>query len=329
MQHRPELSIRAVLALCLLAPCFAAGGDGLGPLDEKLTGVWLQTDEVDEPKTVEITPSWWAVATGGKLQFLAPVIGQRGDEVVVALFCNRVPHHVRLEEDALTVTFTPARTKFKPSPEETTERYVRSDGRPAFFDVSPLALGDPGQALAGERLQSVRAELEERGERDQQVREKFTKPGAETTEDDTRKMRELDEDNTAYLRGLLAEVGWIDAERFGAEVSRAAWLIVQHSGDLQLMQTVLPEIEKQVAAGNEDGGRYALLYDRTQIWLGRKQRFGSQIFFGPDGMFLAPLEEPESIDARRAELGMQPLAEYLELFRERNDGRELPIHYEF
>ena len=142
-------------------------------------------------------------------------------------------------------------------------------------------------------------------------------------------MREVDLDNTAYLRRLLSEVGWIDAARFGPEAAQAAWLIVQHSADLVLMSTILPEIEELVRAGAEDANRFALLYDRTQIWLGRRQRYGSQIFFGPDGMFLAPLEDPEGGDGRRAELGMVPLAVYLEKFRERNDGREVPIRHEF
>lgn len=304
-------------------------GEELKPVDRRLLGTWSQIDAEGEPKIVEITSDHWSVAVDGALKYRAPVIGQHGDELVVSLFCNRQPHDVHLEEDHLTVRTTPVKTKFRPAPEETVERYARLDERPEAFDLQPLPLGDPERPLADERRDSIRRELEERGERDQEVRKIFAQPGVSPTPEDSQRMAEVDRDNTAYLRRLLAEVGWIDAVRFGAEAARAAWLTVQHSGDLRLMATILPEIERLVRAGAEDGGRYALLYDRSQISLGRKQRYGSQIFFGPDGMFLAPLEDPENVDARRAELGMSPLADYLEGFRERNDGREVPIRHEY
>jgi len=95
------------------------------------------------------------------------------------------------------------------------------------------------------------------------------------------------------------------------------------------MKAVLPLLEKEVEATGKNGVSFALLYDRSQIWLGEKQRYGSQIFFGPEGMFVAPLEDAENVDERRAKLGMEPLADYQKRFVERNDGKPLPVHTAF
>lgn len=80
--------------------------------------------------------------------------------------------------------------------------------------------------------------------------------------------------------------------------------------------SALPQIEKDVRAGKLDGQPYALLYDRLQLRLGGMQRYGSQVHRGDRGPYVPGLEEPEEVDERREELGMVPLAEYLEILSE-------------
>ena len=54
---------------------------------------------------------------------------------------------------------------------------------------------------------------------------------------------------------------------------------------------------------------------------GGKQRYGSQVRENEDGeVVVYKLEDPDGVDARRKELGMRPLREYLALF-----GREVKI----
>ena len=60
----------------------------------------------------------------------------------------------------------------------------------------------------------------------------------------------------------MKEHGWIDAGRFGSAASKAACVIVQHSGDVSMMMAALPEIEKDVKARQLDGQAFALLNDR-------------------------------------------------------------------
>lgn len=323
------LFVGAITAASPAKEAPAAAGDELGPVDEGLLGVWLQVEpERDPAPRIEISRDFFALAIGDKLKYRAPILGEKDDVVVISIFCNRVDHYVEVDGNALTITMTPAKTKFRPDPGTMTARYVRQRERPEVFDLKPLPLGDPAAAMAAERLQELRADLSRRGEVDQEVRKPFSTPEGPTPEEQER-MRDIDADNVKFLKGRVAEVGWIDADRFGKEASEAAWLIVQHSGDLALMKAVLPWIEKEVEATGENGSAYALLFDRSQIWLGEKQRYGSQIFYGPEGMFVAPLEDPENVDKRRAKLGMEPLADYKERFVERNGGKPLPVHTAF
>jgi len=180
----------------------------------------------------------------------------------------------------------------------------RTPSRPA---VEPLALGSRRDLGDDERL-SIRAELARRRGTDQAVR---------TFERLRGQMAQVDADNTAYLRKLVLDVGWIDVERFGRPAADAAFLIVQHSGDLPLMFAALPEIEKDVRAGKGNPQTYALLYDRLQIMTGGKQRYGSQITQNDAGeLVVADLEDPDRVDELRKELGLKPLQEYLALFGE-------------
>lgn len=82
------------------------------------------------------------------------------------------------------------------------------------------------------------------------------------------------------------------------------------------MTAALPEIEKDVRAKRlPDGQGYALLYDRLQLMLGRKQCYGSQIGQNDKGkLVVLPLEGRARVDEYRKEMSMPPLADYLALF---------------
>jgi hypothetical protein len=55
----------------------------------------------------------------------------------------------------------------------------------------------------------------------------------------------------------------------------------------------------------------ALLEDRVNLREGRKQIYGSQIGTFKDGKYyVQPLEDPDNVDKRRAEVGLGPLNEY-------------------
>ncbi|MHC4225167.1 MAG: DUF6624 domain-containing protein [Planctomycetota bacterium] len=168
------------------------------------------------------------------------------------------------------------------------------------------------RALDEQEVAAIQSELARRRDLDQVVRKDRGRH---------KEMAQVDADNTAYLKSVAADVGWIDVERFGRAAADGAFLLVQHSGDLPLMMAALPEIEKDVRAGKADAQNYALLYDRTQLMRGGKQRYGSQVRENEAGeLVIFRLEDPDNVDAFRKELGLTPLKDYLALF-----GREVRI----
>ncbi len=219
------------------------------------------------------------------------------DHVVRITWGRRVRSELAFDGELLVVTTGPRE-----------ERYRRVDAaaQPAALDVVPLAIG-AAAPLPAERIAALQAELAKRREIDQAVRTDAARHA---------EMEGVDRDNTAWLAALVQEIGWIDVERFGKESAGAAFLIVQHSGDLPLMSAALPAIERDVRAHGLDGQNYALLFDRLQVNLGRRQRYGSQLGSDEEGrLIVIGLEARDRVDALRKELRMGPLAAYLDFFR--------------
>lgn len=203
---------------------------------------------------------------------------------------------------------------------EGAQRFQRSESAPHTEEPQPMALGKRGE-LDGEKVDALRKELRERCTRDQEVRKD---PADFDDPELLEEMARVDEDNTAWLRGVIAEIGWIDAETFGARAAADAFLLVQHSGDMPMMRAALPHIEAELQEKGGDAQSYALLLDRTLMRLGYRQRYGSQVVMGHDGgpMYLFPLEDPEHVEDRRKAIELFPLSTYLD-FMEKHYERQI------
>jgi hypothetical protein len=126
----------------------------------------------------------------------------------------------------------------------------------------------------------------------------------------------VDRANQAALLEMVPPEGWFHQSRYGEAASEAAFLIVQH-GSLDLWQRFVPVLEPLVASGEIDGLQYALMYDRLALREGRPQRYGSQMICVEGRYVTGHLEDPDSVDVRRAAMEMGPLADYEALFARR------------
>ena len=83
-----------------------------------------------------------------------------------------------------------------------------------------------------------------------------------------------------------------------------------------------PEIEKDVTKKRlPDGENYAALYDRVQMFLGHKQRYGTQIVTDAKGKHMVfSLEDRKKVDSWRRTLRLSTLAESLKMHEQWTGG---------
>jgi hypothetical protein len=127
------------------------------------------------------------------------------------------------------------------------------------------------------------------------------------------KMSWQDAANRQRLKEIVKEHGWPGKTLVGADGANAAWLLVQHSdADVAFQKECLALME---AAGDGEVSRQDVAYltDRVLVNEKKKQRYGTQMGMNFEPQ---PIEDPENVDKRRAEIGLPPLAEYV------NDARE-------
>jgi hypothetical protein len=128
-------------------------------------------------------------------------------------------------------------------------------------------------------------------------------------------IEEVDRGHRAEVEAIFAKYGWPKRSIVGGEAAHDYWLLVQHQ-PLDLQQRMLPAME--IAAGEREASRsdYAYLYDRVRIGEGKPQRWGTQARCVNGLPVLSPVEDPAGLEARRRELRMLPVAEYLKGMKE-------------
>ncbi len=126
-------------------------------------------------------------------------------------------------------------------------------------------------------------------------------------------INEKDSVNLIKVKSILDTYGWLGADVVGSQGSSTLFLVIQHS-DQTTQEKYLPMMREAVKNGKAQGSSLALLEDRVALGQGKKQIYGSQV--GSDAetnlYYVLPLEDPDNVDKRRASVGLQPLADYLD-----------------
>ncbi len=258
-----------------------------------LLGCWQRSDEKPE-QMMRFEEKRW-INVGSDYCQIMPLVYEKG-KVFLTPQGQRQELELTLKGGVLTV-----------KDKDHSETYKKLSTVPPELDYSPLKLGAP-KTLPDAKVKEIQQELAKRIVEDQAVR---------TKADRQQDMSTVDADNTKFLRTLILDLGWIDVKRFSKATATNAFLIVQHSGDLRLMQAALPEIEKDMKAGIGDPQDYALLYDRLKLRLGERQRYGSQIGQNDKGEpVVLPLEDKAKVEEFRKAIGLFPLSQYLEIMKQ-------------
>jgi hypothetical protein len=187
--------------------------------------------------------------------------------------------------------------------------FRRLDQVPPDLMLEPLPVS-AAKALPPERIQAIQKEIKDRFDAEQVLLKSPTPPKDQ--------ILDVQQKNLIYLTGLLKEVGWLDSARFGAKTSVQAVIMAKHTHDLRLMMTLLPYAEHDLKNSGE-GQTYAVLYDASQLQLGRKQLYGTQVAKDKnDGhFFVLPMQESKAqVNLRLAKMKLPSIDEYLEVMRQ-------------
>lgn len=158
------------------------------------------------------------------------------------------------------------------------------------------------------RFPQIAQELKEMFDIDQDMRERSQ---TENYWDKT-----IDAKHTKRMKEIVAEIGWPTASKVGLGGASNAWLLVQHADhDVDFQEQCLQHM-KESPAGEVDATDIAYLTDRVCINRGRGQLYGTQ-FTQEDGKHIPQtIEDETNVDARRAEVGMGPLSEQIQMMYE-------------
>lgn len=213
------------------------------------------------------------------------------------------------------------------SPTSLTRLPSSSTAMKLFAALFLFLFAAPAFAQASVAEPELRAELAQRYAAEQDVRMRLIAKGAFSPDSLANpspevmalmtEMMTTDANNLAFVETLVAEHGWPTPALIGTDGVDAVFMVIQHS-DPATQERMLPLVEAAYRAGNLPGQSYALLLDRVLvISRGEPQVYGTQAAFGPDGeMVLSPTIDDTTLDARRAEVGLPPIAEYFDMMRQ-------------
>ncbi len=117
-------------------------------------------------------------------------------------------------------------------------------------------------------------------------------------------------ENERRLLELLDRYGWPTATEVTEYAAAGAALIINHATH-ELRSKYFPMLEEAFKKGEAQPLRYAKMRDRLLVEEGKNQLYGTQIKLENLIREPYPMEEPEYVDKRRAEIGLGPLRPYL------------------
>lgn len=116
-------------------------------------------------------------------------------------------------------------------------------------------------------------------------------------------------DNSEALRAVVGRHGWPTARLVGEQASTAALMILLHAPDLGFQLTCRDLIAQATADGACPAVHHAFIADHCAVELGQPQFYGTRV----DPSTLRPYEirRPQTLDERRADVGLGPLEEQM------------------
>ena len=219
-------------------------------------------------------------------------------------------------------------SEFTHTPRATTSEFThtpRVASNPSRFRQQPV---QQQQSLERVTHPEIRDELFRRVELDQQSRQRIIdsarnaidrRPDPELVRDRI----DSDRANRQWLAELLRNNNnrWPGKTMVGQAGAHAAWLIVQHSDDDPTFQMRCLSMMRAAAEGEVAMIDIAFLTDEVLIARNEKQRYGTQVQMRNGTFRVAPVDDVDNLNARRAALGLETIEVYLDSIRANYQAR--------
>ena len=158
---------------------------------------------------------------------------------------------------------------------------------------------------------ALRDQLLKMGEQDQAARGfSHGKQTSAVTQDMLHQLPAISTRLTLELKEIVKEKGWPTIALVGIDASNAAMLILTHTSDHAWQRQLLPQLQELADANKIDLSPLALVIDKELVAEGKLQRYGSQFKFFNGEIAMYAVENPATLDQRRAKALLPPMDVY-------------------
>lgn len=158
--------------------------------------------------------------------------------------------------------------------------------------------------------EALRQELLRMRDADQAVRVRLNDAGW-ANEAIGREMIALDAANTRRLLEIFKVQGFPAIELVGKEGLQALHTLVMHSPSIELQKKSLAYFKKALRRGEVPPIAVAGLTDNLLHRQGKPQIYGTRFEFVEGKFVIGKIKDPARLHARRAQLGLMPMSEYV------------------
>lgn len=159
------------------------------------------------------------------------------------------------------------------------------------------------------KYQAIAEEIDKMAADDQKAREKFFAQNDQSNENFEKMVDPIDEINNGKIKNIIDRIGYPTISKVGKKASFNAWLIIQHSPQIEFMKKCLKLMEDE--KDDIDPLNIAYLKDRVLMYSGKKQIYGTQLKQNSitKKMELYDVEDIEHLDERRRSIGLDPITD--------------------
>lgn len=112
-----------------------------------------------------------------------------------------------------------------------------------------------------------------------------------------------------YAALVLTEHGWLGVSVIGKKANISLFLAIQHAKSDQIREKYYPMLEASAQRGESSLAQMATMKDRILVSNKIPQRYGTQWNYIGEQAVLFPLEDVNSVNDKRIEVGLIPLTD--------------------